>query len=73
MTIKLINGSIYKGKRKIADVYRGKWGWYIYDHLEGYSNGPYLTIAEGIKRLYHIMPEQAVSFPELSNRPGGWL
>ena len=73
MAIRLKNGSIYKGRRKIADVYRGKWGWFIYDHLEGYPNGPYATIAEGIRKLYHIAPEQAIQFPQLSNEPGGWL
>ena len=73
MTIRLKGTSVYKGRRKIATLHCGKYGWYIYDIGGNFIYGPYLTIAEGIRKLYHIMPEQAIQFPQLFNEPGGWL
>ena len=73
MTIRLKGNQIYNGKRKVASLHCGKYGWYIYDRIAGSTYGPYATIAEGIRLLYHIAPEQAISFPEVSNEPGGRL
>ena len=73
MAIRLKGDSIYKGRRKVATLHCSEYGWYIYDIDGHFIYGPYATIAEGIRRLYHIMPEQAISFPQVSNKPGGLL
>ena len=70
--IRLRGSRFYKGKLMVGELHKGKWGWFIYHRMEGHMYGPYKTVAEGVRKVFRIPPEQVIQFPELSNEPRGF-
>lgn len=69
---RLKGNRIFKGKRVVGELHRGKFGWFIYHRLEGHMYGPYELPAGAIRDVFKVPPEQVIQFPELSNEPRGF-